>query len=54
MNREQIIAEIERVKKALAKTTSKKLKHDYGKHLKRLQQNLYYYDKRMKEYENIH
>lgn len=43
--RQKVVDEIERVKTALQKTNSRKLKHDYGKHLKRLQQNLYYYDK---------
>ena len=45
MNREELIAEINRVETALQKTNSRKLKHDYGKHLKRLYQNLRYYDK---------
>ena len=45
MNREQLIAEIRRVETALQKTTSHKLKHDYGKHLKRMYRDLKYYDK---------
>ena len=45
MNRDQLIAEIRRVETALQKTTSDKLKHDYGKHLKRLYRDLKYYDK---------
>lgn len=45
MNREELIAEINRVETALQKTTSHKLRHDYGKHLKRLYRDLRYYDK---------
>ena len=45
MNREELMAEINRVEKALQKTTSHKLRHDYGKHLKRLYRDLRYYDK---------
>ena len=45
MNREELIAEINRVETALQKTTSRKLRHDYGKHLKRLYRDLRYYDK---------
>ena len=45
MNRTELIAEIKRVEQALNKTTSRKLKHDYGRYLKRLYQNLKYYDK---------
>lgn len=45
MNRDELLAEIKRVKSALEKTTSKKFKHDYGKYLKRLQSQLYHYDK---------
>ena len=45
MNREELIREIMRVEEALQKTTSHKLKHDYGKHLKRLYRDLSYYNK---------
>ena len=45
MNRDELLAEINRVKSALEKTVSKKLKHDYGKYLKKLQNELRYYDK---------
>lgn len=45
MNREEMIAEIKRVETALQKTTSHKLRHDYGKHIKRLYRDLRYYDK---------
>ena len=48
MTREELVAEIERVKAALDKTTSRKLKRDYGKHLKRAQRELAYYDKFMR------
>ena len=44
MNRAELITEIKRVEQALNKTTSRKLKHDYGKYLKRLYQNLKHYD----------
>lgn len=40
MNEYQIKQEIIRVKKALNKTTSKHLKNDYGKYLKRLERKL--------------
>ena len=45
MNKEQLVEEIRRVEVALQNTTSRKLKHDYGRYLKRLYQNLKYYDK---------
>lgn len=45
MHREELIAEINRVEKALRKTKSTKLRSDYGKHLKRLYRDLRYYDK---------
>jgi len=45
MNRAELITEIKRVEQALNKTTSRKLKHDYGRYLKRLYQNLKRYDK---------
>ena len=51
MNRSELIAEIRRVEEALQKTNSRKLKHDYGKHLKRLYQNLRYYDRNMKQWQ---
>ena len=44
-NRSELITEIERVKAALSKTNSRKLKHDYDKHLKRLMNDLLYYDR---------
>lgn len=44
MNRDELVAEINRIKSALEKTVSKKLKHDYGRYLKRLQNQLKYYD----------
>ena len=44
-NRNELVAEIERVKAALSKTDSRNLKHDYGKHLKRLTNDLLYYDR---------
>lgn len=43
-SRSEVVAEIERVKAALSKTDSRKLKHDYGKHLKRLTRDLLRYD----------
>ena len=39
-SKQELINEIERVKAALEKTQSRKLKHDYGKHLKRLYKEL--------------
>lgn len=47
MTRSEIIAEIRRVETALQNTDSRKLRHDYGKYLKRLYQNLRYYDRHM-------
>jgi hypothetical protein len=41
MNREELEKEIGRVKTAIEKTTSRKLKHDYGKYLRRLQGERY-------------
>lgn len=45
MNKQELLSEIRRVEVALQNTTSRKLKHDYGRYLKRLYQNLKYYDK---------
>lgn len=50
MNRSELIAEINRVEDALRNTTSKKLQHDYGKHLKRLRSQLRYYDRSMEQW----
>lgn len=51
MNREELLKEINRVETALRKTRSKKLKHDYGKHLKRLYNDLHYYDRQMGQWQ---
>lgn len=51
MNREHIVNEIKRVEAILNKPISQKLRHDYGKHLKRLYRDLRYYDKAMKKWE---
>lgn len=51
MNRDEIIAEIRRVEDALCKTDSRKLKHDYGKYLKKLQNQLKYYDRVMNKWQ---
>lgn len=51
MNRSELIAEIRRVETALQKTTSAKLKHDYGKHLKRLYKDMHYYDGHMEQWQ---
>lgn len=51
MDREQIIGEIRRVEDALSRTKSNKLKHDYGKHLKRLHRDLKYYDRAMERWQ---
>lgn len=51
MNRNEMIAEIHRVETALQNTTSKKLRHDYGKHLKRLHRDLRYYDRSMEKWQ---
>lgn len=40
MNRDKIVAEIQRLKKAIAKTDSEYLKRDYGKALKQLEKQL--------------
>lgn len=45
-SRSELVAEIDRVKAALSNTDSRKLKRDYGKHLKRLMNDLLYYDKK--------
>jgi len=51
MNRTDLVNEIQRVETALRKTTSRKLKSDYGKYLKRLYRDLKYYDKSMKRWQ---
>jgi hypothetical protein len=51
MGRDEIIKEIQRAEKVLQTTNSRKLRHDYGKHLKRLYQNLKYYDGKMKTWQ---
>ena len=43
--------EIDRVENALKKTASEKLRHDYGKYLKRLKRDLKYYDRQMKTWQ---
>ena len=40
MTRDETVAECKRVKQAIAKTTSEKLKRDYSKYLKKLQKSL--------------
>ena len=42
MTREETVIEIKRIKEALRKTQSDKLKKDYGKRLKKLQNRLLY------------
>ena len=44
-SREQLVAEIERVRKALDKTKSPHLKQQYTRHMKRMQRELDDYDK---------
>ena len=44
-SREQLVAEIERVRKALDKTKSPHLKQQYTRHLKRMQRELDDYDR---------
>lgn len=44
-NREQLVQEIERVRKALDKTKSPNLKQQYTRHLKRMQRELDDYDR---------
>ena len=51
MNRNELLSEISRVKTALEKTKSRKLKHDYGKYLKRLCSDLKSYDRRFAEWQ---
>ena len=51
MNRGELINEIQRIEAALRKTTSRKLKSDYGKYLKRLYRDLKYYDRNMKRWQ---
>lgn len=51
MSREQILQEIKRVEAVLNKPISQKLRHDYGKHLKRLYRDLRYYDRKMKQWQ---
>lgn len=42
MTREETVQEIKRIKEALRKTQSEKLKRDYGKRLRKLQNRLLY------------
>ena len=49
-DRYELVCEIGRVEMALQDTKSEKLRHDYGKHLKRLYRELRYYDKQMRAY----
>lgn len=51
MNRTDLAAEITRVEAALKKTTSHKLRSDYGKYLKRLYKDLRYYDRSMERWQ---
>lgn len=51
MTRADLIHEIERVEDALRKTTSRKLRSDYGKHLKRLYRDLRDYDRNMERWQ---
>ena len=51
MNRQELLQEIRRVEKALQNTTSRKLQHDYGRYLKRLRNQLWNYDRSMKEWQ---
>lgn len=44
-SREQLVTEIERVRKALDKTKSPYLKQQYTRHLKRMQKELNDYDR---------
>ena len=50
MDRDELVKEIERVENALRKTSSYKLRHDYGKYLKRLYRELRYYDRQRYNY----
>ena len=45
MNREELRKEIIRVETALRKTTSKHLRKDYSKYLRRLRKELDFYDR---------
>lgn len=51
MNRTDLVNEISRVETALKKTTSRKLRSDYGKYLKRLYKDLRYYDRSMERWQ---
>lgn len=50
-DRYDIVCEIGRVEMALQDTKSEKLRHDYGKYLKRLYRDLRYYDRQMKKWQ---
>lgn len=47
MDRCELVCEIGRVETALKNTSSHKLRHDYGKYLKKLYRDLRYYDRNM-------
>lgn len=44
MTREEVVKECKRLKEAIRKTNSEKLKRDYGKKLNKLQNRLLYED----------
>ena len=51
MNRSERLNEVRRVETALQNATSHKLRHDYGKYLKKLYKDLHYYDRSMKQWQ---
>ena len=50
-NRDELVAEIKRVEKAIKKTDSEKLRRDYKKHLHRIKKDLREYDRQMGQWQ---
>ena len=51
MNREDLKKEIIRVEEALRKTTSRHLRKDYSKYLRKLRKELNFYDRSMEKWQ---
>lgn len=51
MNRDTLILEIRRVERAYRNADNHKARHDHGKHLRRLYNELRYYDRKMEQWQ---
>lgn len=50
MSRDELSKEIQLVKTAYVNARGRKVKHDLGRHLRRMQNELRYYDMQMRKY----